>query len=133
MTRAMVHATLLVDADLDALGRVLAGPGDPGNRRWELTRSEPVAVTSLVRELRRPGDVHRLRDRVDQAVARAFSQSRARLSARGVRHEGLTDAELDDAATLLAARYASDAWHADAPIAAGAPPDAQQIENHATS
>ena len=47
----LVHATLLVDADLDALVRVCNGPGAPGDPRWERTRSRRVPVTSVAREL----------------------------------------------------------------------------------
>jgi lipoate-protein ligase A len=46
----LVHATLLVDSDLDLLERVLAGPGAPGDARWEHTKSRRVRVTSLARE-----------------------------------------------------------------------------------
>jgi lipoate-protein ligase A len=47
----LVHATLLVDADLDALARVCNGPGAAGDPRWERTKSRRVGVTSLSREL----------------------------------------------------------------------------------
>lgn len=47
----LVHGTLLVDADLATLDRVLRGPGAPGNPRWERTRSRRSAVTSLARAL----------------------------------------------------------------------------------
>ena len=47
----LVHGTLLVDADLATLERVLDGPGAPGDPRWERTRSRRVAVTSLARAL----------------------------------------------------------------------------------
>lgn len=46
----LVHGTLLVDADLDALAAVCAGPGAPGDPRWERTKSRRVAVTSVARE-----------------------------------------------------------------------------------
>ena len=68
----LVHATLLVDADLDALARVCNGPGAAGDPRWERTQSRRVRVTSIARELGvgagggggrggRPGGVRRRR------------------------------------------------------------------------
>jgi lipoate-protein ligase A len=114
----LVHATLLVDADLDALRRACAGPGAPGDPRWERTKSRRVAVTSIALELaaagrRAPGNAA-----VDGAVAAAFGVDAAagstwttdELAAAG---STWTTDELAAADRLLADRYARPAWHAD--------------------
>lgn len=117
--RVLVHATLLIDADLVALERVLAGPGDPGNRRWQLTKSERAPVTSLARELdgspaagggspRRPD----LRAAVDRAVLHAFMAAACGPTERPIEADGLRAAELAVAADLLRNRYGEPAWHA---------------------
>ena len=98
----LVHATLLVDADLEALTRVCSGPGAPGDPRWERTRSRRVRVTSVAREL---GAVPAADD-VEMAVLRAFG-------ANAVAPTALTHAELLATERLLADRYAVSAWHAD--------------------
>lgn len=103
--RILVHATLLVSADLEALEALLAGPGAPGQPRWERTRSRRMPVTSLVRELGRipePGTLA-------AALRRAFAD-------RGLRFEpvdGPTEAEWALARRLLVERYGNAAWHAD--------------------
>ena len=104
----LVHATLLVDADLDVLARVCNGPGAPGDPRWERTRSHRVRVTSLAREL---GTAPAAAD-VEAAVLRAFGVDMAVPSA-------LLPAELVATERLLADRYAVPAWHADAEVRTG--------------
>ena len=99
----LVHATLLVDADLDALARVCNGPGAPGDPRWERTRSRRVGVTSVARELGAPPTVAD----VEAAVLRSFGVDAALRTA-------LSSAELVATKRLLADRYAVPAWHADA-------------------
>ena len=97
----LVHATLLVDADLDAIARVCSGPGAAGDPRWERTKSRRVAVTSIARELgSAPGP-----GVVDAAVLAAFGVEPARPST-------LTVAELAATERLLADRYRDAAWHA---------------------
>lgn len=113
----LVHATLLIDADLVTLERVLAGPGDPGNRRWQLTKSERAPVTSLARELdraRAPGASSARSDlrAIDDAVIDAFRAAAGDPSERPVRRESLRAAELAVAADLLWSRYGTSAWHA---------------------
>lgn len=98
----LVHATLLVGADLDALARVCNGPGAPGDPRWERTRSRRVGVTSLARELSgAPLDAA-----VEAAVLAAFGVDPAVRAA-------LAPAERAAAGRLLRDRYADPAWHAD--------------------
>jgi lipoate-protein ligase A len=113
----LVHATVLVDADLFVLERVLAGPGAPANRRWRLTRSERVPVTSIARWL--GGRVERaeldrvLDELVGQAVAATWPAAR-----RGrPRHDRLRREESAAAATLLSTRYADPMWHASGALA----------------
>ncbi len=98
----LVHATLLVDADLGALDRVCNGPGAPGDPRWERTKSRRVPVTSIAREL----GVAPTASDVEMAVLRAFAADTA---ARA----GLSHAEVVATQRLLADRYAVPAWHAD--------------------
>ena len=98
----LVHATLLVDADLDALARVCNGPGAPGDLRWERTRSRQVRVTSLAREL---GTAPAAAD-VEAAVLHAFGADTAVPSVP-------LPAEVVATERLLADRYAVPAWHAD--------------------
>ncbi|MEK6719453.1 MAG: lipoate--protein ligase family protein [Chloroflexota bacterium] len=115
----LVHATLLIDADLAALERVLAGPGEPGSRRWQLTKSERAPVTSIARELdgspapaggspRRP-DLHAS---VDRAVLHSFMAGGCGATEHPVRRDGLRAAELAVAADLFRNRYSEPAWHA---------------------
>lgn len=113
----LVHTTLLVDADLVTLERVLAGPGDPGNARWRRTKSERAPVTSLAHELERataPGASStrsHLRE-IDDVVTDAFRAAAGDPSERPVTRDGLRAAELAVAADLLWSRYGKSAWHA---------------------
>ncbi len=97
----LVHATLLVEADLDALARVCNGPGAAGDPRWERTRSRRVAVTSLAREM---GVAPKAAD-VEAVILAAFGVDPARRAA-------LTEAEHAAADRLLRDRYGDRAWHA---------------------
>ncbi len=115
----LVHATLLIDADLVTLDRVLAGPGDPGNRRWQLTRSERASVTSLACELDETPAAGRsspgrsdLRAVVDRAVVQAFKAAACGPTERPIETDGLRPAELAVAADLFLSRYGRSAWHA---------------------
>lgn len=119
----LVHATLLIDADLEALHRVLDGPGDPGNPRWLHTRSHRVPVTSLVRE----GLSANRRGAVETAVVAAFDALLLAEEGAGLAQVGAgsranrrepgrpTSAELSAESRLLAERYGRAAWHADGP------------------
>ena len=98
----LVHATLLVDADLDALARVCNGPGAAGDPRWERTKSRRVRVTSLSLEL---GATPAAAD-VEAIVLEAFGADHLDRSA-------FTPAERTAAQRLLADRYGDPAWHAD--------------------
>jgi lipoate-protein ligase A len=98
----LVHATLLVDADLDALARVCNGPGAAGNPRWERTKSRRTTVTSITREL----GAAPAADDVEAAVLGAFG-------ADPVDRATFTPAERAAAARLLRDRYGDPAWHAD--------------------
>ncbi len=100
----LVHATLLLDADLETLGRVLDGPGDPGNVRWEKTRSRRSPVTSLARE----GVLNAASSRVRLAVISAFA---AHWSV-GVETGKMSAPEILLANRLLAVKYSRSAWHA---------------------
>jgi len=102
----LVHATLLVDADLAALGRACAGPGAPGNERWERTKSRRATVTSLARELAAAGGSPPTPEAVDLAVAAAFD-------AGSVEPSSWSPGELAAAERLLADRYADPAWNLD--------------------
>lgn len=102
----LVHGTLLVDADLDALGQACAGPGAPGNPRWERTKSRRAAVTSIARELATAGRPAPSPAAVDLAVLAAFG-------ADDFAPSTWNTAELAAADRLLADRYADPAWHAD--------------------
>ena len=102
----LVHATLLVDADLDALARACAGPGAPGDPRWERTRSRRATVTSLAREGSPAGRPAPTSGAVDLAVLAAFETNHLEPSTWAA-------AELAAADRLLADRYADPAWHAD--------------------
>ncbi len=102
----LVHGTLLVDADLEALARACAGPGAPGDPRWERTKSRRAAVTSIARELAATGRAAPSPPAVDLALLAAFG-------AGGFVPSTWSPAELAAADRLLADRYASPAWHAD--------------------
>jgi lipoate---protein ligase len=108
----LVHATLLVDANLDALARACAGPGAPGDPRWERTKSRPATVTSLARELAGEGAATPLPAAVDRAVVAAFG-AWSPGPAAPLAPCGWTIDELGAAERLLADRYANPAWHAD--------------------
>ena len=97
----LVHATLLVDADLDALARVCNGPGAAGDPRWERTKSRRVGVTSIAREL---GAAPAAAD-VEAAVLAAFGATR-------MDRAGFTPAEAAATELLLADRYRVPTWHA---------------------
>ena len=102
----LVHGTLLVDADLDALARACAGPGAPGNPRWERTKSRRAGVTSLARELAAAGRPTPSPAAVDLAVFASFGFDAAAPTP-------WSTGELAAADRLLADRYANPAWHAD--------------------
>lgn len=106
---ALVHATLLVEADLGALERTLDGPGAPGDPRWERTRSRRVPVTSLERVLRGRRAPVPAAATVDAAVLEAMS-----ITGRDRRldPDRISDTEAALAERLLAERYARPAWHA---------------------
>lgn len=115
----LVHATLLIDASLDTLRRVLDGPGDAGNPRWERTKSEPAPVTSLVGELDgtdapgwrpSPGS-HPLTTEVDRVVVDAFATIAGGPTDRPTAGDRLHPVELAAAADLYRSRYATPAWH----------------------
>ncbi len=101
----LVHATLLVAADLESLARACAGPGAPGDPRWERTKSRRAEVTSIARELAVLGRPVPSAAAVDLAVAAAFGA--------GLATSAWTADELAAAARLLADRYGDPAWHAD--------------------
>jgi lipoate-protein ligase A len=110
----LVHATLLVDAELDVLERVLAGPGASHDPRWLRTRSRRAAeVTSLARE----GVPRGALDRVDRTVAAAFAAFEVReasAAGRPVRVPVLeepTGCEREAMLTLLDSRYSTPTWH----------------------
>jgi lipoate-protein ligase A len=112
----LVHATLLVDADLEALGRACAGPGAPGDPRWERTKSRRATVTSIARELAADGRPAPTPNAVDLAVLAAFDAGRIAASS-------WLPAERAAAARLLADRYDDPTWHGDPlPSHDGAPP-----------
>jgi len=105
----LVHATLLVEADLGALERTLDGPGAPGDPRWERTKSRRAPVTSLEHVLRGRRAPVPAAATVDAAVLEAMSTTgRDRHFAPG----RITDTEAALAERLLAERYARPAWHA---------------------
>jgi lipoate-protein ligase A len=92
----LVHGTLLVDADLDALRACLAGPrgGDlQGLPRPAASRPDHVALVG--------GD-----------VAAATAAVIAALAAPGAQAGDLTAAQVESAAGLRDARYGDAAWHA---------------------
>jgi lipoate-protein ligase A len=117
--RVLVHATLLVDADLVALEQVLAGPGDPGSPRWQRTKSERALVTSLARELDEGAAAagssptrRELNAVVDRAVVQAFRAMTSGPRGAPIEADGLRPPELAVAADLLRSRYAEPGWHA---------------------
>jgi lipoate-protein ligase A len=100
----LVHATLLVDADLDVLEQVLAGPGARGDPRWERTKSRRMPVTSLAREL--DGMEAFVDVTLETRIALAFGAAAASVGTP-------TPEERTRASSLFASRYAIGAWHAD--------------------
>ncbi len=101
----LVHGTLLVDADLLTLESVLAGPGAPGDRRWERTRSRRSPVTSLAREAGGTGRRGPDPATVDAAVVAAVTHGAGRSGA-------VTEEEAASADRLWQARYGRPSWHA---------------------
>lgn len=116
----LVHATVLIDADLVTLRRVLAGPGAPGNRRWELTRSQPAEVTTVALELHRDPLAARsvttgsaLHAVVERAVVDAFATAACGSTTDTVQADPLRAGEQAAAAELFWSRYSTPAWHAN--------------------
>lgn len=103
--RVLVHGTLLVSADLACLERLLQGPGAPGDRRWERTRSRRMPVTSLALALGRLPSAGELTERLVGAFAAAYGFEL--VASRPSEEEGTL------ATVLLGGRYAREAWHAD--------------------
>ena len=101
----LVHGTFLVNADLEALMRACAGPGAPGDPRWERTKSRRATVTSIARELAAADRPAPTPAAVDLAVLAAFGAA--------VEPSPWSPGELSAADRLLADRYADPAWHAD--------------------
>jgi lipoate---protein ligase len=92
----LVHGTLLVAADLDALRACLAGPRDgPLEGRPRPAASRPDHVTLLGGEV----------DAAERAVVEA-------LALPGIEPVALTETESETAARLLRERYLDAAWHA---------------------
>lgn len=103
----LVHGTLLVDADLETLDRVLAGPGAPGDPRWERTKSRRATVTSLARARSAragTGAGVALAASTDVAVVTAFAGDAGRA-------DQPTAEETTNAHRLMAARYGQPGWH----------------------
>jgi len=101
----LVHATLLVDADLNQLELVLRGPGAPGNQRWERTKSNRVEVTSLAREGLAYDSVEGALPALIAALAVQFGNV--------LEPGALTLREEELAAELLSNRYSKPLWHAE--------------------
>ena len=100
----LVHGTLLVDADLATLESVLAGPGAPGDPRWERTRSRRSPVTSLAREAGATGRSGLDPATVDAAVVAAVTHGAGRAGS-------VTEDEAASTARLMQVRYAQPGWH----------------------
>jgi lipoate-protein ligase A len=100
----LVHGTLLVDADLVTLDRVLDGPGAPGDPRWERTRSRRTRVTSLARVAAATGSRPPDPGAVDAAVVASFT-------GRSAPPGAITPDEDALAARLFDQRYRRPAWH----------------------
>jgi lipoate-protein ligase A len=100
----LVHGTLLVDADLVTLESVLAGPGAPGDPRWERTRSRRSPVTSLARQAAATGTPGPAAATVDAAVVAAVTHGAGRAGS-------VTEDEAASTDRLWQARYAQPSWH----------------------
>lgn len=100
-----VHATLLVNSNLELLQQVLNGPGAPGNSRWERTKSRRASVTSLAREGIRDVSLGVVREVMTAAFAGHFGCV--------LEHADLTIREQELAAELFATRYSLPRWHAE--------------------
>jgi lipoate---protein ligase len=101
----LVHATLLVNSDLELLNRVLNGPGAPGNSRWERTKSRRASVTSLARE--------GIRDLCAEVVREAVTSAFADHFGCVLERADLTTKEQELAAELFATRYSLRRWHVE--------------------
>jgi lipoate---protein ligase len=99
----LAHATLLLDSDLETMTRVLDGPGDSGNSRWEKTRSRRAPVTSLARE----GVVHATSALVRLTIISAFAARFGVVLQTGT----MSAAEVLVANQLLAGKYSRSEWH----------------------
>lgn len=103
----VVHGTLLVDADLVSLDRVLDGPGAPGDPRWEHTRSRRTTVTSLALA-RGAGNDPTMGETLGAAAEAAIlAQVVGDIGRRGQ----VTDEEATTARELIRARYGQPDWH----------------------
>lgn len=100
----LVHGTLLIDADLATLERVLDGPGAPGDPRWERTRSRRSRVTSLAREAAAPETPGLDSASVDGAVVAAVTRGAARRGSITEEEAAMTD-------RLVGTRYGMPSWH----------------------
>jgi lipoate-protein ligase A len=103
----LVHGTLLVDADLATLERVLDGPGAPGDPRWERTRSRRTTVTSLALALGTRNDPTRGQTLGAAAEAAILAQVAGGNGLPGL----VTDEEATTARELIRARYGQPDWH----------------------
>lgn len=107
----LVHGTLLVDADLATLDRVLAGPGAPGDPRWERTRSRRSVVTSLARASSARNDTRNDRTQADTLGAAAEAAVVASISGGTGRYGRVTHEEAATASDLIRTRYGQPGWH----------------------
>ena len=103
----LVHGTLLVDADLGTLDRVLDGPGAPGDPRWERTRSRRATVTSLARALGTGNDPLQLQGLMTAAETAVMAEVADGNGRRG----RVSDEEAATAGELIRARYGQPDWH----------------------
>jgi len=101
----LVHATLLVNSDLELLSRVLNGPGAPGNSRWERTKSRRASVTSLAHE--------GIRDLCAEVVREAVTSAFAGHFGCVLERADLATKEQELASELFATRYSQRRWHVE--------------------